>query len=216
VVQVALTSQQEHKEALLSLPQELAPLPAPALSTSPSPNQSTNRKPLAPPKDQLKVHREVQTTRKITRNPRADTKKALSNTRSKGALRVSKSNNSFLTSRTCSRWTKLRFRSYLLMFYLCTVQISQHKLELEVHQLMLWVVSKHSLVLYKEEVEEHQQQEEQEEAEEVAFKEATVVEAVVLKALIEVGVVATQTIIAIPSIREALNYNNNQTYLASW
>ena len=91
----------------------------------------------------------------------------------------------------------------MLMSYLCTVQISPHKLELEEHKLMHLVVSKHFLVLYKEEVEE------------VAFKEATVGEVVELKALIEVGVLATKTIIAIPSIREALNYNNNQTYLAS-
>jgi hypothetical protein len=206
---VALTSQQEHKEALLSLPQELAP----ALSTSPNPNQSTNRKPLARSKDQLKVPRAAQTTRKITRNPRVDTKKALSNTRSQEALRVIQSNSSFLTSRTCSRWTSLRCRSYLLTSYLCTVQTSQHRLELEVHKLMHLVVCKHSLVLCKEA--EGELEELGQEAEEVVPKEASVVEVVVLKALIEVGELATKTIIAIASIREALKYNNNQTYLAS-
>lgn len=119
------------------------------------------------------------------------------------------SNSSSLTSRTYSRWTNLRFRSSLLMYCLCTAQTSQHKLEMVVRQTRQ-VVSKHSLGLL-EEVEEVQ-----EGAEEVATKLATGVEAEVLKALIEVEVVATKTRIAIPSIREALKYNNNQTYLASW
>lgn len=97
------------------------------------------------------------------------------------------------------------------MSYLCTAQTSLHKLELEVgvHKLMHLVVSNNYLVLYKE-GEEHQQ-----EAEEVAPK-ATAVEVEVLKALIEVGVLDTKTIIAIISIKEALNYNNNQTYLGNW
>jgi hypothetical protein len=202
VVQVALTNQQEHKQAHLSLLQ-VAPLQALELSTSPNLNQNTNRKLLAPSKDQPQVPREAQITRKITRNLRADTKKALSNTRSQEELKVIKSNNSSLTSKTCSRWTSLKCRSFLLMSYLCMVQTSPHKLE--VHKLMHLVVSKHSLVLCKE----------VEEEEAVATKEATVVEVVVFKEATLVEVVATKTIIATPIIREALNYNNYQTYLAS-
>ena len=179
--------------------------PPPEQGTNPSQNQSTNKS----QEVVAKIKELVVVIRKITRNLKAATKENHSNT--KVSLEANQSSSSSLTNRICSRWTRLKYKNFWSMCYLCMVLTSLlQQVKGTILSRMLSVDSRICLVRLEAAEEEEPPVVE---AEAVEHKVATHVE-VVLKEVVIIEAATKSKTTGIILIK-VLKYSNNQTYLVN-